>query len=89
MTSLLPNVLRWLRNPRSGGVSRAAKGADCKSAALWLRRFESYLPHHLRKTPLKSVHNFRVLQFCAQMFCTFVRVASPPIAAMASRAKRS
>ena len=23
-----------------------AKGADCKSAALWLRRFESFLPHH-------------------------------------------
>src|SRR5438067_13042705 len=31
----------------SGGVSRAAKGADCKSAGLRLRRFESYLPHHL------------------------------------------
>jgi hypothetical protein len=46
MTSLLPNLLRWLTNPRSGGVSRVAKGADCKSAALWLRRFESYLPHH-------------------------------------------
>src|SRR5262245_11484947 len=30
-----------------GGVSRAAKGADCKSAGLRLRRFESYLPHHL------------------------------------------
>ena len=30
----------------SGGVSRAAKGADCKSAGLRLRRFESYLPHH-------------------------------------------
>ena len=23
-----------------------AKGADCKSAGLRLRRFESYLPHH-------------------------------------------
>jgi hypothetical protein len=46
MTSLLPDLLRWLRNPRSGGVSRVAKGADCKSAALWLRRFESCLPHH-------------------------------------------
>src|SRR3954470_4435192 len=33
--------------PSSGGVSRVAKGADCKSAALWLRRFESCLPHHL------------------------------------------
>src|SRR5436853_5793352 len=30
---------------RNGGVSRAAKGADCKSAGLRLRRFESYLPH--------------------------------------------
>ena len=30
---------------RCGGVSRAAKGADCKSAGLRLRRFESYLPH--------------------------------------------
>ena len=29
----------------SGGVSRVAKGADCKSAGLRLRRFESYLPH--------------------------------------------
>src|SRR6187455_1850556 len=29
-----------------GGVSRVAKGADCKSAGLRLRRFESYLPHH-------------------------------------------
>src|SRR5207302_5603796 len=28
-----------------GGVSRVAKGADCKSAASWLRRFESFLPH--------------------------------------------
>ena len=31
-----------------GGVSRAAKGADCKSAGLRLRRFESYLPHQSR-----------------------------------------
>ena len=31
--------------PSSGGVSRVAKGADCKSAASWLRRFESFLPH--------------------------------------------
>ncbi len=30
----------------SGEVSRVAKGADCKSAASWLRRFESFLPHH-------------------------------------------
>jgi hypothetical protein len=30
-----------------GRVSRAAKGADCKSAGLRLRRFESYLSHHL------------------------------------------
>ena len=44
-----------LTTGRSGGVSRVAKGADCKSAALWLRRFESYLPHHefvrLRRFP--------------------------------------
>ena len=32
-----------------GGVSRVAKGADCKSAGLRLRRFESYLPHHRRE----------------------------------------
>ena len=31
----------------SGGVSRVAKGADCKSAAVWLRRFESFFPHHI------------------------------------------
>jgi hypothetical protein len=36
-----------LTNRVSGGVSRAAKGADCKSAGLRLRRFESYLPHQL------------------------------------------
>jgi hypothetical protein len=36
--------MAYLR-PFPGGVSRAAKGADCKSAASWLRRFESYLPH--------------------------------------------
>ena len=29
-----------------GRVSRVAKGADCKSAGLRLRRFESYLSHH-------------------------------------------
>jgi hypothetical protein len=28
-----------------GEVSRVAKGADCKSAAVGLRRFESFLPH--------------------------------------------
>ena len=32
-----------------GRVSRAAKGADCKSAGLRLRRFESYLSHHYKK----------------------------------------
>ena len=31
--------------PYLGSVSRAAKGADCKSAAVSLRRFESYLAH--------------------------------------------
>ena len=38
-----------------GGVSRVAKGADCKSAALWLRRFESCLPHHNGVSPLFSL----------------------------------
>src|SRR5581483_3797129 len=33
---------------RNGRVSRVAKGADCKSAGLRLRRFESYLSHHQR-----------------------------------------
>ena len=47
-----------------GGVSRVAKGADCKSAGLRLRRFESYLPHqlkHLKKQhlrPLKQATGF-------------------------------
>ncbi len=31
---------------RVGGMSRAAKGADCKSAGVRLRRFESCFPHH-------------------------------------------
>src|SRR5271156_3162002 len=30
---------------RLGGMSRVAKGADCKSAGVRLRRFESYFPH--------------------------------------------
>ena len=46
MTPPLPNHLRTNNYPRCGGVSRVAKGADCKSAGLRLRRFESYLPHH-------------------------------------------
>ena len=29
-----------------GGVSRVAKGGDCKSPGVRLRRFESYFPHH-------------------------------------------
>ena len=32
-----------------GSVSRAAKGADCKSAGDSLRRFESYLAHLLKQ----------------------------------------
>ncbi len=35
----------------SGGVSRVAKGADCKSAAVWLRRFESFFPHQFKNRP--------------------------------------
>ena len=45
MTLLLRKLLGCLSYAAPGGVSRAAKGADCKSAASWLRRFESYLPH--------------------------------------------
>ena len=53
-----------LINRISGGVSRAAKGADCKSAGLGLRRFESYLPHHYKKAaPLALV--LRSLTVCA------------------------
>jgi hypothetical protein len=44
-TALLPKPLRMFSYARGGGVSRVAKGADCKSAGLRLRRFESYLPH--------------------------------------------
>src|SRR4029078_6821996 len=40
-----PKGILWILLPWSGGVSRVAKGADCKSAASWLRRFESCLPH--------------------------------------------
>src|SRR5947207_4223735 len=36
---------RILMPVEPGEVSRVAKGADCKSAASWLRRFESFLPH--------------------------------------------
>jgi hypothetical protein len=46
----LPKALRVFNYPLCGGVSRVAKGADCKSAGLRLRRFESYLPHHIENT---------------------------------------
>jgi hypothetical protein len=45
MTKPLPKALGMFNYRLSGGVSRVAKGADCKSAGLRLRRFESYLPH--------------------------------------------
>jgi hypothetical protein len=47
MTKPLPKTLRVFNYRLCGGVSRAAKGADCKSAGLRLRRFESYLPHQI------------------------------------------
>jgi hypothetical protein len=50
----LPNRLRMFNYRACGGVSRAAKGADCKSAGLRLRRFESYLPHHLENKREKA-----------------------------------
>src|SRR6476469_8346647 len=40
----------------SGGVSRVAKGADCKSAVLSLRRFESFFPHHRFLTVKSSAY---------------------------------
>jgi hypothetical protein len=40
-----------------------AKGADCKSAGLRLRRFESYLSHHL-----KSLENFELGRFACGHF---------------------
>src|SRR5580658_564075 len=45
---IAPSAGTWPVKPATwcGGVSRVAKGADCKSAGLRLRRFESYLPHH-------------------------------------------
>jgi hypothetical protein len=44
---IAPSAGTWpvMPVPWCGGVSRVAKGADCKSAGLRLRRFESYLPH--------------------------------------------
>src|SRR5688572_10027829 len=40
-----------MRCVRFGRVSRVAKGADCKSAGLRLRRFESYLSHQPSLAP--------------------------------------
>ena len=51
--SLLPNLLRMFSYARGGGVSRVAKGADCKSAVLRLRRFESYLSHQPSRVALR------------------------------------
>ncbi len=44
-----------------GGVSRVAKGADCKSAGLRLRRFESYLPHHRREAEVSRPRGERAI----------------------------
>ena len=42
-----PRRERGMTDPNArGGMSRVAKGADCKSAGVCLRRFESYFPHH-------------------------------------------
>ena len=48
---------RGCRMTSSGGVSRVAKGADCKSAAVWLRRFESFFPHQI-----ENAQEFRFLR---------------------------
>jgi hypothetical protein len=45
-------------------VSRAAKGADCKSAGLRLRRFESYLSHHLKYKEKFHSGPFKAGHFC-------------------------
>jgi hypothetical protein len=54
MTKPLPKTLRVFNYRLCGGVSRVAKGADCKSAGLRLRRFESYLPH---QTDIRYIRN--------------------------------
>src|SRR5262249_9062891 len=41
---------------RAGGMSRVAKGADCKSAGVRLRRFESYFPHHASEDEEITAH---------------------------------
>src|ERR1700686_1316003 len=43
--ALFPPFSGWVAMLLRGEVSRGAKGADCKSAVLGLRRFESFLPH--------------------------------------------
>jgi hypothetical protein len=53
-----------------GGVSRVAKGADCKSAGLRLRRFESYLPH--QPSPLACRSSGRLVA-TATCRCVFRR----------------
>jgi hypothetical protein len=35
-----------------------AKGADCKSAAVWLRRFESFFPHHFENVSFFSFSRY-------------------------------
>src|SRR4051812_34601550 len=47
---------------RFGRVSRVAKGADCKSAVLRLRRFESYLSHQPSRPTGASVRRAGTLR---------------------------
>jgi hypothetical protein len=49
-----------------GRVSRAAKGADCKSAGLRLRRFESCLSHHHWNVH----HKFRCVRYGGSVWRT-------------------
>ena len=65
-----------IRCETCGGVSRVAKGADCKSAGLRLRRFESYLPHHRQNFPLFPL---RFSLFSPHFPFRWGAICSPPV----------
>src|SRR5580704_3116583 len=64
---IAPSAGTWPVKPVTwcGGVSRVAKGADCKSAGLRLRRFESYLPHQ-PSLASRATARQAVLQACGE-----------------------
>src|SRR5260370_26583615 len=59
-----------------GEVSRVAKGADCKSAASWLRRFESFLPHHA--SPLRAARGAATFRSPSKPISPHRRHTPPP-----------